>query len=109
MKYSEWAPAAPDPKGQGLPDRQDWIVVVGRNRDSDALVRSNFRVALKEMGGEHTGVEVHRFSHWACGWCEILLVAPELAEDADKIRKALDAYPALDEQDYAMEMEDEDV
>ena len=49
-------------------------VVVCQNRDSDCLTRSNFRMALKRLGGESDSVVFHRFGHWACGWWEALCV-----------------------------------
>ena len=53
LLYRNYRPTVYDPKGYHLPDRQDWYVApCGRNRDSDALQESNFRVALKILGGE---------------------------------------------------------
>ena len=40
-----------------VPD-DGWLYVLSRTRDSDALEESNFRVALKRLGGEGENVEV---------------------------------------------------
>lgn len=75
MKYAEFSLTQFDTKGLGLPDRQDWEVLpVSRSRDNDD---PKFRRKLKKLGGESATVEVHRFRHWAIGWFEIILVAPE--------------------------------
>jgi len=78
--YSEYAPTSFDHKGLLLPDRQDWLVLIGRNRDSECLVNSNFDCALAQLGGESDHVEVHNFGHWACGWLEIIIVKPDRPE-----------------------------
>jgi hypothetical protein len=100
-----------------LPDHYagaDWpgyYVFLGQNRDSDALTRSNFRVALKRLGGE-TGeddngislVAVVRESHWACGWIEwIAIHESNLAaiKLADEMQADIDNYPVLDESDWS--------
>jgi hypothetical protein len=100
--YREYQPTQFDRKGLGLPDQGDWIVVpVGRNRDSDALGESNFRVAVQTLGGESETVEVHRFGHWACGWFEILIAHPDRRADVEAIAKRLDNYPILNEDDFS--------
>jgi hypothetical protein len=103
LTYKEYAPSTFDTPGLGLPDRQDWLVVIGRNRDSDCADESNFAAALERLGGESETVEVHRFGHWACGWIEIIIVAPEgpQAVEAYRIEDDLDVYPLLDENDHS--------
>lgn len=102
--YNEYSPTAFDRKGAFLPDQGNWLVVpCGRNRDSGCLLESNFHAALKRLGGESDTVQVHRFGHWACGWFEIIIVAPDsgaskLALDIDK---ALEDYPVLNEDDWS--------
>lgn len=78
-------------------------VPVSQNRDSDSMDHSNFRVALRRLGGESATVQVHRFGHWAVGWVENLLIDPRDAEavlEAARITSDLARYPLLDEQDY---------
>ena len=109
--YRQFAPSTYDIRGLGLPSRQDWYVVpVTQNRDSPAYEVSNFRVALRMLGGEAEGeVEVHRFGHWACGWFEILLVSPSAVkaeQSACEIERKLENYPLLDEDDVAELEED---
>ena len=96
-------------------------VFLGQTRDSDALTRSNFRTALKRLGGELTewveelgkdidAVLVVRESHWACGWVEWIAIhesntaAIALAEEMDL---EIEQYPILDESDFS-ELEDEE-
>lgn len=101
--YKDYAPAVDDIKGLGLPDKQNWLVLLGKNRDSSLLKQSNFDVALEMLGGESDDVEVCRFGHWACGWIEIIIVNPKskLANTAEMIEQAIEDYPVLDEEDWS--------
>lgn len=102
--YSEYAPTGFDRAGAFLPDQGAWLVVpTGLNRDSGCLDESNSQAALAMMGGESETVEVHRFGHWACGWFEIIIVAPDsdAAIVAHDIESALSDYPVLDDLDYS--------
>lgn len=103
--YKTFRPTGFDQAGLNLDDRQDWLVSVGQNRDSDALQRSNFRVILKDLGGEGDNVEVHRFGHWACGWFEVILVRPGTpeAKNAEAWEAALSDYPVASEDDFSDE------
>lgn len=86
------------------PSMGDWVVVIGRNRDSDILAESNFQAALDQLGGESKHVQVHRFGHWGCGWIELILVSPtsvKYLKKAKAIKEQLDQYPVLDEEDYS--------
>lgn len=81
-----------------------WYVFLGQHRDSDMLTRSNFRVALRLLGGESDTVQVVREGHWAVGWVEWIGIhqddekAIALAED---IERKIEDYPALDEEDWS--------
>ena len=101
--YSEYSPTGFDAKGLALPDKQDWLVVIGRNRDSDCLANSNFDCALKSLGGESDDCKIHSFNHWACGWLEIVIVRPDTAcaRIAEEIENSLSDYPVLDDEDYS--------
>lgn len=102
--YADYAPTGFDTQGAFLPAQQTWLVVpVGQNRDSDLLSQSNFDQTLKMLGGESDTVEVHRFGHWACGWCEIIIVQPDTdaAAIAEEIENSLADYPVLSESDYS--------
>lgn len=102
--YAEFRPTGHDCKGLGLDDRQDWLVVpCPRNRDSDCLQESNFRSALRMLGGESDTVERYSFGHWACGWFEIILVQPGTDSEriATEIETSLEHYPVLDENDWS--------
>jgi hypothetical protein len=88
----------------------NWRIVISQTRDSDSLERSNFRIALKELGGESKFVEIHRFGHWGCGWYEILFVDDRNTDKlkiAEEIVFALENYPVLDEEDFS-ELENEE-
>lgn len=84
---------------------RNWYGVIGRSRDSTALERSNFRVALKMLGGESENIRVERYRHWAVGWIEEVYVKPETDEYkiAAEIERRLDNYPVLDDEDYCKE------
>lgn len=83
------------------------IVPVGLHRDSEAIERSNFEVALEMLGGESDAVMVVRASHWAVGWAESLYIDPlasgasEAIEIAENIARSLEDYPLLDEDHYS--------
>jgi hypothetical protein len=85
-----------------------WFVVLGQNRDSDALAKSNFECAtdiLKACGEE--AYTIHRFGHWGCGWYEVLIVNNEnekACAEADDILRALEGYPCLDDEHYSAKM-----
>lgn len=100
--YREWAPSSFDIRGLGLEDKQDWLVVpVIQTRDSDALEQSNYRTALKWLGGESETVETHSFGHWACGHYDVILAAPTRYADVLEIQQALENYPILSEDDMS--------
>lgn len=107
QKYSEYAPTAFDIRGLGLSDRQEWFVApVGRNRDSSCLTESNFHCLqnlLEAIDPEGDTWESHRFSHWACGWVEILLTKPDTkaTDAAQEAYSNLLDYPVLDEEDLS--------
>lgn len=84
-------------------DYQDWYVVLGQHRDSNALERSNFKVGLAMLGGESNNVRVERYDHWAFGWAEMIYVRPksEAYDKAVDIVKRLKQYPVSDEQVYS--------
>jgi hypothetical protein len=81
-----------------------WRCVLTRSRDSDCLAESNFRVALRELGGESEDVQIFRFGHWACGWWEALAVRED-GDSYDKARElfvSLQDYPVLCEEDFSI-------
>ena len=80
------------------------FIMLGRNRDSNLIDQSNFGAALKMLGGESETVIVHRASHWACGWVEVILIHEN--DDAhlrigNDIHKSLAEWPILDDEDHA--------
>lgn len=83
---------------------RDWYDVIGRTRDSEAISESNFRVALRLLGGEGPDVRVERYGHWAVGWIEEIYVRPgsQACKTAEEIRERLDDYPILDEEDLSL-------
>lgn len=104
LEYAKFRPTGFDPRGLGLDERQDWLVMeVTRTRDSDLLTQSNWDATLRGLGGESETVEVHRFGHWGPGWYEIILIKPDSPQVsiAEEIEGALSNYPVLDDSDYS--------
>ena len=94
--------AAGQPMGY-FSDNRDWLIVISQYRDIDNLGKSNFRSALKELGGEGDAVKVERFNHWGCVWVEFIIIDPN-AEDkikiANEMLEVLDEYSILNDEDY---------
>jgi hypothetical protein len=111
--YRDFSPTGFDVKGLGAPDHQDWLVVIGVNRDSSALARSNFRVACDDIrkgarydtGDDFPDYEILHLGHWACGWIKVLIVRPgtPCAEAAERIAERLEGYPVLSDDDFTQE------
>ena len=105
QRYGDFQPTGHDPRGLGLQDQQDWLVLpTGRTRDSEEREVSNFETAMKILSPDDEDgddVETHRFGHWGPGWFEIIIVRPgtAAAERAEDIEAALDSYPILDDED----------
>ena len=104
--YKAFRPTVFDPKGLGLAEQQEWLLLeaVSQNRDSKPLEQSNFAAALFLLGGESDTVEVHRFGHWGPGWFEIILIDPAATDKiaiAQEIEAGLADYPVLDEEDLS--------
>ena len=86
-------------------DRERWLVApVARNRDSEALSRSNFECFAEALGEENEdSYEIHRFGHWGPGWFEIILINPnnsELVKKAEDMEASLENYPVLNEEHF---------
>ena len=92
----------------GVSDFPAMDYLLTRNRDSDTLTESNWRSALKLLGGEGDNVEILRFGHWACGWWEALAVKQGTPQHAIalEIEERLEGYPVVDENDWS-ELEEE--
>lgn len=103
QKYKDFQPTCFDPKGLNADENNisDFLVLLGQNRDSDCLTRSNFESALDILGGENDKVQIHRFGHWANGWFELILVHPDLEIEAQKIVDSLEDYPVLNENHFS--------
>ena len=81
----------------------DYFVLLGQNRDSDLLTRSNFQVALEKLGGEGNGVLVIRSYHWAVVWVEFIGIhesALDKIEIAKGLENSLIDYLILDKDHY---------
>ena len=78
---------------------------VGQHRDSDAMVRSNFRIILKDMQKRlpEGTVEVAYFRHWAVGWIEEIFFnpIPEALAIAQEWQDRLSDYPIADDDDFS--------
>jgi len=106
ITYKEYAPTQFDREGLGLESKQDWLVFIGQNRDSDALERSNYTCAVESLEAvdpENLDHKVHSFGHWACGWLEVVIVRPETAAHkvAEEIEACLASYPVLDDSHFS--------
>ena len=102
QKYRDYKPTMFDPAGLNLDDRQNWIVCpTGQYKGSELWKQSNFQTAVKILGGESDTVEIHRFTHWSCGWLEIILVHPSRENEVSDIQERLDNCSLLDEGDYS--------
>lgn len=80
----------------------EYYVFLRQNRDSNCLDISNFRVALKRLGGESASVRVIRESHSLCGWVEWIAIHKddEIAiKLAEEMQGAVESY-CLDENDW---------
>jgi hypothetical protein len=103
--YGEFRPTQFDAAGLGLSEQQNWFVLpVSQTRDSGELDKSNFAVALEQLGGESETVQVHRFGHWGPGWYEIIIVDPadvERVKTAEGIESSLADYPVLSDEDVS--------
>ena len=96
------------------PDYYEWCVLLGQNRDSDTVTRSNFAVALQQLqqfdDQEEESYQVIRDGHWACGWIEYILIHAsnsEAVKTGERIKQKIDSYPILDEYHHG-ELEDEE-
>lgn len=89
-------------------ERGDWLVLDTQHRDSDSLTRSNFKVCKTRV----PSAVVERFSHWAVGWLEYLMVNPsdvQAVEESNKIIEEMEQYPVLDDEHFsAVEQDDID-
>lgn len=96
-------------------ERGNWFIAIAITRDGDALSRSNFACmekalraldAVKNWTGDDAPIQTERFTHWAVGWCDYLLVNSECKEAvalADKLLDKLDDYPILNEEHFSEE------
>jgi hypothetical protein len=92
-------------------DWKGWLCGLAKTRDSDALSRSNYRIALEMLGGELKGiVETRSVNHWACGYIDQIMVKADNTKAVAKLQAIydkLDGYPVLDESDFSQEEMDE--
>lgn len=87
-------------------DHPHWLIVGQQNRDSDLVVRSNWKATQERMKDEDIEWEESRSGHWLVGWVEYLIVPPSEREFVEEIEDELSGYPILDEQLHS-EMEQE--
>jgi len=85
-------------------DLRDYFILYAHHRDSEPLDESNYYY-IKERFENLEGARVVRFSHWAVGWVEAIMIhqdAVETIEKAKDIEESLLDYPVLDEDDFSM-------
>ena len=102
----------------------DHYVFLHRNRDSDTVTESNYRVALArlkalppapDLGADEDGLEASsrftvREGHAACGWVEWIAIHKDdvaALEAADEMLAKLKSYPVLSDDDLS-ELETEE-
>lgn len=83
-------------------DREDWLILYMRHRDSEPLDNANFDAMHEDLESRFPDdVAVERATRWAYGWREYLLVNPAnlsaLAAYID-YRDRLAIYPIIDEE-----------
>lgn len=82
-------------------ERGEWFIIAATHRDADSLSRSNFQVLQREVGDTAL---IERATHWAVGWIDYLIVAPD---DRKALRVAItqakryEQYPVLDESHWS--------
>lgn len=95
-------------------DGDAWCIVYTRNRDSDALARSNAHVIGLAMAPFLTGEDdadamSEHHGHWACGWIDGYAIRVRNAEGAltpaflawAELQASLENYPCLDESHFS--------
>ena len=89
----------------------DWLIAAAIHRDSGALSRSNWRVIQKALSYIDPGaLQVERFTHWAVGWVDYLIIRPDAAAvlaECQRLRARLVDYPVLNEEDFSEEEQNE--
>lgn len=81
----------------------------GKNRDSDAIDRSNWEVVVTELNERFPDEtpapwNIAHLGHWAVGWVEFLCYntgKPEVVEYFESIKSKLSDYPVLDESHHS--------
>jgi len=97
--------------------RIEGYFVYSTHRDDDCLGRSNYRCilrALNEEAEKYDAIDTvlePGFRHWAVGWVDQIVLAPDAPESvfrlAEDILNALADYPVVDEEDFC-ELETEE-
>lgn len=86
------------------PETVGLLACVSTHRDMSPLFTTNQAVALEclaEADPEGTAHAVHRFTHWACGWIDYVVVSTQrqaVTEVCADIMQRIEAYPLLDEE-----------
>jgi len=84
---------------------QDYYIVYSKNRDSEALVRSNYDSIINMFNSDKIKYINPCFNHWLCGWVEVIMIHKKdinsLVYAIDNIIKPLNDYPILDENLYS--------
>jgi hypothetical protein len=85
----------------------DWLVAMGRNRDSDILTNCNWDVfveMLDGLGGDEDTYTIESENHWAVGWVEYVLINParqDAIDMANQVNSDLEDYPVLDDDAFS--------
>jgi hypothetical protein len=94
-------------------ERGSWFIAAAVHRDSDCLTRSNFDVFKRELNalpevkawsGDESPIQIERFTHWAVGWCDYLIIDPACQAAvalAESMREQLENYPVADDEHFS--------
>lgn len=120
QRYKDWAPGPGDIKGKGIHHLDnpymfnEWLVApLIKTRDCDLLSQSNWDCVINLLEGpegeDHDDYEVLSWSHWACGWFDMIVVKQGTRAHVlmNQVETSLESYPALDEEDWMRREHDE--
>lgn len=85
-------------------DYTEYFMLIDHNRDSGILAESNWHSAIKILNAKNAKYQIVRFSHWAVGWIEMILIhqSEQTAIDAgNEIERVLSEYAVLNDEDFS--------
>ena len=86
------------------------FIALAVHRDSDLLAESNWHSIIADMDKNKLDYSIERFSHWAMGWIDYLIIDTAHQDSVlfiENVLYALDQYPVYDEEDWSQREFDE--